>query len=137
MSPRVCLALGALLAAVAVSIGAFGAHWLSSQVPKWYEDPVQQARMLDTWEVGVRYQMYSSLGLITLGLWGSLRKGRPVTLAAALFLAGILIFSALLYLLVLTGQRFLGAIVPIGGLAMIAAWALFAWQAWRDTSEKQ
>jgi len=128
LSPRICIALGAFLAGLAVAIGAFGAHWLKDQVPNWYPDEIVAARMLDTWEVGVRYQMYSALGMIAAGLWASLQKGRSATIAASLFLVGVVVFSGLLYLLVLTGLPWLGAIVPLGGLAMIAGWLWFAWQ---------
>jgi uncharacterized membrane protein YgdD (TMEM256/DUF423 family) len=136
LSPRLCGAWGAWLAALAVGVGAFGAHWLRQQVPAWYPQPEVADRMLETWEVGVRYQMYSAVGLILAGLWGSQEAGRRVRLVSMLFLLGTAIFSGGLYLLVLTGQRFLGAVVPVGGIFMIAAWSLFAWQAMRERSER-
>jgi uncharacterized membrane protein YgdD (TMEM256/DUF423 family) len=127
--------VGALLAGLAVVIGAFGAHWLSSQAPKWYDDAAVVERMLSNWEVGVRYQMYSAIGLVLIGLWGSQGVGRRVGMSSLSLLLGTAIFSGCLYLLVVTGQRFLGAIVPIGGLLMIVGWLVFAYQAW-NANEK-
>jgi uncharacterized membrane protein YgdD (TMEM256/DUF423 family) len=124
------ISLGAFFAALAVAIGAFGAHWLKDQVPMWYPEPEVQDRMLDTWEVGVRYQMYSAIGMIVAGLCARMRPGQTFAVASWLFIVGIVVFSGLLYALVLTGQSVLGAIVPIGGVAMIAAWLLVAWAAW-------
>lgn len=135
MTPRVSIAVGALLAGLAVVIGAFGAHWLSSAAPKWYDDVAVVERMLNNWEVGVRYQTYTAIGLVLVGLWGSQVAGRRVGLSAILLLLGSAVFSGCLYLLVLTGQRFLGAIVPIGGVLMIVGWLTFAYQAW-NANEK-
>jgi uncharacterized membrane protein YgdD (TMEM256/DUF423 family) len=83
--------------------------------------------MLESWEVGVRYQMYTALGLVLLGLWGR-TSAQPIatSLAGVMFLLGILVFSGGLYLLVLTGERTIGAIVPLGGVAMIVGWLILA-----------
>lgn len=128
MSPRACVALGAFLAAAAVALGALGAHWLEGQVPIWFPEPARQQRMLDTWEVGVRYQMYSALGIILAGLLAMQQGKRNVLAAPALFLAGTIVFSGLLYLMVLAQVK-VGAIVAFGGLAMIAGWVVLAWSA--------
>ena len=73
MSPRVCIALGALLAALAVALGAFGAHGLKDQLPRWYTEPGRAEEMLANWETAVRYQLYSAIGIVLVGLWGSQR----------------------------------------------------------------
>jgi uncharacterized membrane protein YgdD (TMEM256/DUF423 family) len=74
--------------------------------------------------------MYHALGLLAVG-WACARwPAAPPTAAGWLFVAGILLFSGSLYLLVLTGQRWLGAITPIGGLAFLLGWAVLAWRAW-------
>jgi uncharacterized membrane protein YgdD (TMEM256/DUF423 family) len=130
LSPRVAISLGAFFAALSVAIGAFGAHWLKQQVPVWYPEPAAQAHMLDTWEVGVRYQMYSAIGMIVAGLCARMRPGRTLAAANGLFIVAIVVFSGLLYGRVLLDQKFLGAIVFIGGFAMILAWLLIAWAAW-------
>ena len=105
--------IGSALAAVAVAIGAFGAHGLKSRV---------SADDLVIFETGVRYQMYHSLALILLGLIGVNFQSNIVQLPAILFLAGIIIFSGTLYLIPLTGLRWFGAITPIGGTALILGW---------------
>lgn len=126
---RYCIILGTLFGALGVTLGAFGAHGLKDVLPTWY--PEDHARMMETWEIGVRYQMYHALALIGLGLF-TYKAKTSVILAAGAFTLGILIFSGLLYALVLTNIKVLGAIVPIGGVAMIAGWAIWCWQAFRD-----
>ena len=114
--------LGALFAALGVVLGAFGAHALRSTLSP--DDLV-------TFEIGVRYQMYHALALIAVAWATTQWESTTVTLAGWAFVVGILIFSGSLYLLVLSGQRWLGAITPIGGVALIAGWILLAWSAWR------
>ena len=100
---------------LAVLLGAFGAHGLKNRVSP--ED-------LIIFETGVRYHMIHALGLILLGILGFHYHGDVIQLPALLFSAGILIFSGSLYILVLTGIRWMGAITPIGGLAFIAGWIM-------------
>jgi uncharacterized membrane protein YgdD (TMEM256/DUF423 family) len=76
LSPRVCISLGAALAALAVGLGAFGAHGLKQQLPLWYPEANRAAEMLTSWETGVRYQMYAALGIVLVGLWSAQQKGR-------------------------------------------------------------
>ena len=110
--------IGSVLAALAVSIGAFGAHGLKSKVSS--EDLV-------IFETGVRYQMYHSLGLILIGILGFHYPSIIIQLPAILFLIGIVIFSGTLYLIPLTGLRWFGAITPIGGTALIAGWVVLVY----------
>ncbi len=100
---------------LAVLLGAFGAHGLKNRVSP--ED-------LAIFETGVQYHMIHALGLILLGILGFHYHGDVIQLPALLFSAGILIFSGSLYILVLTGIRWMGAITPIGGLAFIAGWIM-------------
>ena len=110
--------IGSLLAMVAVIFGAFGAHALRGRLSP--ED-------LITFETGVRYQMYHALALLAVA-WAASRWPSGATTAAGwLFVLGIVVFSGSLYVLVLTGQRWLGAVTPLGGLAMIGGWASLAW----------
>ena len=104
---------GSFFAALAVIFGAFGAHGLKSKVSP--ED-------LIIFETGVRYQMYHALGLVLLGLLGMSTSFSISQLPALFFVIGIIIFSVTLYLIPLTGIRWLGAITPIGGIAFIAGW---------------
>lgn len=127
MTARLPLVAGSVVGGLAVTFGAFGAHWLRDAVNDWGLDAGQQARQLEIWDVAVRYQMYHALGLLAVGLlMGRTRPSRWLSVATWLFLVGILIFSGLLYALVLTGVKVLGAIVPIGGVALIAGWIAVA-----------
>lgn len=118
------LLLASLFGGLAVALGAFGAHALESRL---------SADLLNTYEIGVRYQFYHALALIAvvvvLGRWPT---ATAAVAAGWLFVAGILIFSGSLYILVFTGIRWLGAITPIGGVAMIAGWLCLAWTALRS-----
>lgn len=116
------IGIGAAVCALAVLAGAFGAHGLKARL-----DPPS----LELWETAARYFMYSGLGLMAIGLAGQL-TARPVAAAAGSLLAGALIFSGTVAALALGGPRWLGAITPIGGLLMIAGFALLALQAFRS-----
>jgi uncharacterized membrane protein YgdD (TMEM256/DUF423 family) len=116
------MVLGSILGACGVALGAFGAHGLKSRV-----DPA----MLAVFETAVRYHLTHALALLAVA-WAAERwPGSPATAAGWLFVAGIVIFSGSLYLMVLTGARWLGAVTPIGGLALIAGWCALALAALR------
>ena len=118
---RLFFVAGALSAAVAVVLGAFGAHALRARLTP---------EVLAVFEVGVRYQMYHALALLAVA-WSATRwPGGGVALAGWLFLAGTVIFSGSLYLLVVTGQKWLGAVTPVGGAAFIVGWLVLAWTVW-------
>ena len=119
---KIFVLLGALFGTLGVCLGAFGAHALRDSL---------SANDLITFETGVRYQMYHALALLTVGWAMSQWESNTLVLAGYAFVIGILIFSGSLYILVLSGHRWLGAITPIGGLALILGWALLAWSAWR------
>ncbi len=120
---RIWLALGAANAFIAVAAGAFGAHGLKAKLTP---------QLLETWEVGARYHVYHALGLIAVGLLATLRPSGLANASGWAMLVGIVIFSGSLYALALSGVRMLGAITPIGGLAFLAAWVLFALAALRS-----
>jgi uncharacterized membrane protein YgdD (TMEM256/DUF423 family) len=113
-------ATGAALAGLGVGLGAFGAHGLKSRA---------SPEMVAVWETGVRYHLVHALGLLAVA-W-AIERWPAAHLSGWLFVAGTVIFSGSLYVLVLTGQRWLGAITPLGGLAFIAGWLLLAWTALR------
>jgi uncharacterized membrane protein YgdD (TMEM256/DUF423 family) len=114
---RLYFAAGALSAFIGGAGGAFGAHALKTRL---------SPDMLAVFEVGVRYQMYHAFALLACA-WAATRwPGTFVGAAAALFVAGTLIFSGSLYALALTGARWLGAITPLGGLAFLAGWLCLA-----------
>lgn len=112
--------VGALLGAVSVIAGAFGAHGLASRL---------DARSLELWETAARYLIYGAFALILVGLLGRQGAVRGVTGAGWCLLAGSLIFSGTVAVLALGGPRWLGAITPIGGTLLIAGFLLFAWAA--------
>lgn len=117
---RLFFAFGSGFALIAVVTGAFAAHALKSRL---------SPDMFQTFEVAVRYQMYHALGLIAVA-WASTQwSSQLVTASGWLFVAGIVIFSGSLYILSLTGVRWLGAITPIGGVAFIIGWGCLLWAA--------
>mgnify|MGYP001168005451 CR=1 FL=1 len=107
--------IGIALAALAVAIGAFGAHGIKDRVSEGD---------LGIFETGVKYQFYHALGLIIIGILGYHFDPSILKLPSSLMFAGIIIFSGSLYILVLSGQRWLGAITPIGGTFFIVSWIL-------------
>ena len=115
---RLFFKIGSLCAFVGVGLGAFGAHALKGRL---------DADMLATFEVGVRYQMYHAFALLALA-WAHTRwPGAVLTASGWLFVAGTVLFSGSLYALSLSGVRGLGAITPVGGLALLAGWLCLAW----------
>jgi uncharacterized membrane protein YgdD (TMEM256/DUF423 family) len=119
---RTFLALGSISALIAVAAGAFGAHALRARF---------RPDLLAAFETGVRYQMFHALGLLGVA-WAASRLPRGLAAAAGwLFVAGTVLFSGSLYLLALTGARWLGAVTPVGGAAFLAGWACLAWAALR------
>ena len=112
---RRIIVAGALLAGLAVTLGAFAAHGLKQVLDSYY---------LGTFETAVRYQMYHASALLFVGVLAIVSKfsARWLRLAAVAFILGIGLFSGSLYLLALSGIRWLGAITPIGGLAFILGW---------------
>ncbi|MBC8353362.1 MAG: DUF423 domain-containing protein [Planctomycetes bacterium] len=135
MRDRHILLAGSVLGGLGVALGAFGAHWLEGAVEQWDLAPDEQLKRLATWEVAVRYQMYHALALIAVGLLATRTHSSHLVWVAKLFIAGVTIFSGCLYVLVLTGIKVLGAIVPIGGTCMIVGWILLAVSAWRARQE--
>jgi len=113
---------GCLLALTAVAAGAFGAHGLRGRIP---------ADLLEVFETAARYQMYHALALLGVA-WAVSHWANPLTSAAGwLFIGGTVIFSGSLYVLALSGTRWLGAVTPIGGVLFLAGWACLAFAAWR------
>lgn len=119
MSPALWLRAGAILGALAVAAGAFGAHALRDRL---------SAPMLAIFETAARYQVYHALALVAVGLLAAGKgSSRGVTdIAGGCFLAGTLVFAGTLYGLALGGPRWLGAITPIGGTALIVGWIALA-----------
>jgi uncharacterized membrane protein YgdD (TMEM256/DUF423 family) len=117
MPPTVSVFLGALLAALAVSLGAIGAHALKEHL---------SSEQLATFQTAVQYQMYHSIGLALTGLLAMRRRSGWFDAATWLMLAGIVLFSGCLYAWLATGQKFFVYLVPVGGVAFIAGWVMMA-----------
>lgn len=116
------LAIGAVLAALGVAMGAFGAHALKSHLT---------ADRLEVWKTATHYHLLHAVAVALLGATvASALPGAETSLK--LLTAGLVVFSGTLYLLCLTGLGWLGAITPIGGLMMIAGWLMLAWAAWQN-----
>lgn len=116
---NILLVLAAINGFVAVSLGAFAAHGLKSMLGP---------DLLATFQTGVQYHMYHALAMLAVGILVTQFPAQAgLRVAGYLFLAGILIFSGSLYVLALSGIRWLGAITPIGGVAFLAGWATLAW----------
>jgi uncharacterized membrane protein YgdD (TMEM256/DUF423 family) len=109
--------LGGLLAALAIGLGALGAHALKSQLT---------TEQLATFHTAVQYQMYHAIGLILIGLLGLYHRSRWFDAAGWLMLIGIILFSGLLYAWLATGHRFFVYPVPVGGVAFVIGWVLLA-----------
>ena len=114
--------LGALSGFIGVAAGAFGAHGLRSRL---------SPEMLGVFETAARYQMYHALALIGVA-WAATRwPGGGIHLAGWSFVAGTVLFSGSLYVLSLTGIRWLGAITPLGGAGFLLGWLSLAWGIWK------
>lgn len=116
---------GAVLAALAVAAGAFGAHALAARLTP---------ERLATWETAARYHMYGALGLVLIGLLGERWPSPLIAAAGWVMLAGTLVFGGTVYALALGGPRWLGAVTPLGGLCLIVSWLLVAVAAARTVS---
>ena len=121
---QIFFVLGCLFAFVGVAAGAFGAHGLKT---------VLSADLLTVFETGVRYQMYHAFGLFVVA-WTAQQSSQAaawVSMAGWLFVAGIVLFSGSLYLVSLSGVRWMGAFTPVGGVALLAGWLTLAWGVWK------
>lgn len=121
---KLTLMLSALSGLLAVAFGAFGAHALRARLDDY---------SLRVFETAVQYQFYHALALLGVALL-LLRNPESSLLHSStwLFALGTLVFSGSLYLLSISGVRWLGAITPLGGLAFIAGWACLGAAAWKQ-----
>lgn len=118
---RKMLAVGCGLVALGIVTGAFGAHALRASLGE---------QALGWWQTGVQYHLWNALGLVALSAAPLQRAKIP----AALIISGLFVFSGSLYLMALTGMRWLGAVTPVGGVLMILGWGWAAWGAWAGRS---
>jgi uncharacterized membrane protein YgdD (TMEM256/DUF423 family) len=112
------LIMGSLLGALGIAFGAFGAHHLHRKASR---------DLVATFEAAVRYQLFHALALLGVSIVsGQWPASIFPELAGWLFVAGCILFSGSLYLMVLTGYRRLGMVTPFGGIAFIAGWVFLA-----------
>ncbi len=122
---KLLLLLGSLNAALAVMLGAFGAHALKTRLSE---------HLMAVYQTGVQYHFYHALGLLLVGLIAfHLPVSNWLKLSGWLMFAGIILFSGSLYMLALTNVRWLGAITPFGGMAFILAWFFLAFAVVKTT----
>jgi uncharacterized membrane protein YgdD (TMEM256/DUF423 family) len=125
MNVKQILQLAGISGAIAVGLGAFGAHSLEAIL-------IQNGR-LDTFQTAVNYHFYHTLALFGIGVLASVKPGwKGISFAAWSMVLGILIFSGSLYVLSLTGITWLGAITPLGGLAFILGWSSLVYLSFKN-----
>ena len=126
-SAKLFLLAASLLLALAVMLGAFGAHALKNRLP---------SDMLAVYQTAVQYHFYHALGLLLIGVIAlQFPASMGIRVAGGLMLAGVVLFSGSLYVLSFTGTRWLGAVTPLGGIAFIGAWLALAVAVVRATIE--
>lgn len=118
---KIFLASGAILGALGVALGAFGAHALKAML--------EASGRTDTFETAVKYQMYHALALVLVGVLAAQlpNQAKWLTWSGYAFVVGVLIFSGALYLICFTGVRAWGAVAPIGGTLLIVGWLALLW----------
>lgn len=120
MKGKQIIQIAAVLGALGVGIGAFGAHGLQSIL--------EETGRVQTFETAVKYHFYHSLALFLLGILALIKPDwKGWGMAALFFLIGIMIFSGSLYILSVTGITWLGAMAPIGGISLILGWVKIFW----------
>ena len=125
MNSKQILQLAGISGAIAVGLGAFGAHSLEALL-------IQNGR-LDTFQTAVNYHFYHTLALFGIGVLASVKPDwKGISFAAWSMVLGILIFSGSLYVLSLTGITWLGAITPLGGLAFILGWSSLVYLSFKN-----
>ena len=115
---KVWLVLAAALGFLSVGFGAFGAHSLKNLLDEYGKS---------IWEKAVLYQMFHTLALLAVGFSQLFFRNTSFSTAGLFFLSGILLFSGSLYLLAITGTKWLGAVTPFGGVAFLLGWVSFVY----------
>ena len=116
---KVWLVLAAASGFLSVALGALGAHSLKNLLDEYAKSIYEKA---------VTYQMFHTVGLFAVGLLQMFVKDTSFSFAGWSFTMGIFLFSGSLYLLALTGIKWLGAITPIGGIAFLLGWAFLGYK---------
>lgn len=120
---KIILTSASALLALAVIIGAFGAHALRAKL---------SIEMLQVYKTGVEYHFYHALGLLIIGILSFHISSNALGWSALFIGIGVILFSGSLYLLAITGVKWFGAITPIGGMSFIAGWILLLLAVWKN-----
>ncbi len=119
MNQQNTLFAAAILGCLSVALGAFGAHAL--------KETLTASGRVDTYELAVKYQFYHTLALLGIGLLMDKIPGNGLMISSVLIALGVVLFSGSLYLLALTSFRFVVFLTPLGGILMLAGWAVLAY----------
>ncbi len=119
MNQKITLLVGAILGTLGVAFGAFGAHALKNIL-------AQNGRM-ETYELAVRYQFYQALAILFVGLMMEKKFHSSMQWSSLLLLIGVLLFSGSLYIYALTNIKSFAMVTPIGGLFLLAGWAMLVY----------
>jgi len=119
---RIIITVASVMLALAVAIGAFGAHGLKAHLTP---------EMLQTYKTGVEYHFYHALGLLLVGVLSVSMPSNLLNWSTFLLALGIILFSGSLYVLAISGIKWLGAITPLGGLSFIAGWIFLFLAVWK------
>jgi len=112
---RKFLVVASVFGFTGVALGAFAAHTLKSTI---------SSDMLSVFDTGVRYQMYHTFALFVVSWFLHVQENRKLTMAAWLFVAGVILFSGSLYVLAMTSIESFGFVTPVGGLCFLGGWCL-------------
>lgn len=123
ITSKIFLVIGSLNAMLAVMLGAFAAHGLKNHLTQ---------DLMAIYQTAVQYHFFHALGLLVVGLIALHIPSAAVKWSGWLMVMGILLFSGSLYLLAISGTRWLGMITPFGGICFITAWALLAWSVYKQ-----
>ncbi|WP_299202794.1 DUF423 domain-containing protein [uncultured Amphritea sp.] len=126
MSARFVIFCTALSGFITVALGAFASHMLRARLSE---------RLYEVLQTGIQYQMFHTLALFGVGLLMLRQSDRGLRQTAVLFMAGMVFFSGSLYVLALTGQHWLGAVTPVGGVLFLAGWLNLGRVSFRQLSE--
>ncbi len=119
---KIILLTASVVLALAVIIGAFGAHGLKSHLSN---------EMMQVYKTGVEYHFYHALGLLIIGVLSVSMPSGLLNWSAFFLTLGIILFSGSLYVMAISGIKWLGAITPLGGLSFIAGWILLFVAVWK------
>jgi uncharacterized membrane protein YgdD (TMEM256/DUF423 family) len=119
---KMILLTAAVLLAVAVAVGAFGAHALKAKI---------SPDLIQVYKTGVEYHFYHALGLLLVGVLAVYHPSSLLNWSALFLVIGIILFSGSLYTMAVTGTRWLGAVTPVGGLSFITGWILLFMAVWK------